>query len=92
MRDPVLGMIVGDELTGVMLRLGLPDRQIRNACVHTTCPEYKSHLCSLAYPPPNNGRWSDCVFRQRFRKYAGSTSATSQVDTGSYDLNHLICA
>lgn len=71
LRDAVLGMIVGDELTGVMLRLGLPDRQIRNACVHTTCPEHESHLCSLAYPPPNNGHWSDCVFRQRFRKYAG---------------------
>jgi hypothetical protein len=71
LRDAVLGMIIGDELTGVMLRLGQPDRQIRNACVHTTCPEYKGHLCSLAYPPPYNGHWSDCVFRQRFREYAG---------------------
>jgi len=71
LRNAVLGMIVGDELTGVMLRLGLPDRPIRNACVHTTCPEHTSHLCSLAYPPPNNGHWSDCVFRQRFRDYAG---------------------
>jgi hypothetical protein len=71
LRDALLAMIVGDELTGVMLRLGLPDRQIRNACVHTTCPEFKGHLCSLAYPPPYNGQWSDCVFRQRFREYAG---------------------
>jgi hypothetical protein len=69
----VLALMVTDELTGVMLRLGLPDRQIRNACVHTTCPEHKGHLCSLAYPPPNKGRWSDCVSRQRFRDLAGET-------------------
>jgi hypothetical protein len=73
LRNVVLGLTVGDELTGVMLRLGRPNRQIRNACVHTACPEYKGHLCSLAYPPPNNGHWSDCNFRQRFPKYAGMT-------------------
>jgi hypothetical protein len=64
-------LTIADELTGVMLRLGQPERKIRNACIHTTCPEYQGHLCSLAYPPPNSGHWSDCVFRQRFRDYAG---------------------
>lgn len=73
LRNAVFSLTVVDELTGVMLRLGLPDRKIRNACVHTTCPEYKGHLCSLAYPPPNNGHWSDCVFRQRFPEFFGMT-------------------
>ena len=73
LRQTVLNLTVADELTGVMLRLGLPDRQIRNACIHISCPEHKAHLCSLAYPPPNNADWSDCVFRKRFRDQAGMT-------------------
>jgi hypothetical protein len=73
LRTAVFALTVLDELTGVTLRLGLPDQKIRNACVHTTCPEHRVHLCSLAYPPPNSGNWSDCVFRERFHKYAGMT-------------------
>jgi hypothetical protein len=60
-----------DALTGVMLRLGRPERRIRNACLHTECPEYEVHLCSLAFPPPIREDWSTCMFRQQFRDLAG---------------------
>ncbi|QKV74091.1 hypothetical protein [Amycolatopsis sp. Hca4] len=70
-REVVHILTIADELTGVMVRLGQPHRQIRNACTHLTCPEHKGHLCSLAYPPPNNGHWSDCEFRKRFLEYVG---------------------
>lgn len=69
--DHLVALAHTDELIGAMLRLGDPERDLRNVCVHTPCHEHASRMCHFAYPPAAGGDWTSCAFRSRFSQLSG---------------------